>query len=83
MKKYVKPELFYERYELSQHIADCAWELKFTNDRVCVAEGDSAVFGDDHPDKLFTSDAGCNLLESDWQDYCYQPGSSPFVVHMS
>ena len=29
MKNYVKPELFYERYELSQHIADCAWEVNY------------------------------------------------------
>ncbi len=27
MKKYVKPELFFENYELSQHIAACAWDL--------------------------------------------------------
>lgn len=26
MKAYVKPELFYERYELSQHVAACAWD---------------------------------------------------------
>ena len=28
MKAYVKPELFYERYELSKHIADCGIEFK-------------------------------------------------------
>ena len=25
MKKYVKPEIYYENFELSQHIADCGW----------------------------------------------------------
>lgn len=26
MKRYVKPELFFEQYELSQHVANCAFE---------------------------------------------------------
>lgn len=26
MKKYVKPELFYERFELTEHIAVCAFD---------------------------------------------------------
>ena len=32
MKPYIKPELFYERYEVSQHIADCAWEWENSTD---------------------------------------------------
>ena len=26
-KKYEKPKIIYEKFDLSQHIADCAWEL--------------------------------------------------------
>lgn len=69
MKKYIKPELFYERYELSQHIADCAWEFKgFTTEGLCKVEAD--------PDKigvtgvLFTSE--CELDVALFESYCYQ-----------
>lgn len=40
MKKYVKPELFYEKYELTQHIADCAWELTNSTKDTCAAQAD-------------------------------------------
>lgn len=69
MKNYVKPELFYERYELSQHIADCAWEYKF-QDAGCrdslVADFNQtgltgALFGE-----------GCEIPESTLEEYCYQ-----------
>lgn len=40
MKAYVKPELFYERYELSQHIADCAWEMNYHENTTCTGTGD-------------------------------------------
>ena len=44
MKKYVKPELFYERYELSEHIADCLWEWQdYTAKEVCVAHPDEKL----------------------------------------
>ena len=31
MKNYVKPELFFESYELSQNIAACGWDMKNQN----------------------------------------------------
>lgn len=79
MKKYVKPELFYERYELSQHIADCAWELKDPNDgsqtfaavNSCLAYGDTALGLEGI---LFTEEKGCS--ETNYEDYCYQPGAA-------
>ena len=41
MKKYVKPELFFESYELSQNIAACGWDMKNQNQPGdCKAEGD-------------------------------------------
>lgn len=30
MKKYVKPELFYEHFELNTHVANCIWEHRNT-----------------------------------------------------
>ena len=75
MKKYVKPELFYERYELSQHIADCQWEMNYANGESCVAKPDQDPFflpldwGN-----LFTEKPRCDI--DDWQNYCYQTGST-------
>lgn len=75
MKKYVKPELFYERYELSQHIADCQWEMNLATKEACEALPDQDPFflpldwG-----KLFIEDSRCTI--TDWQQYCYQPGNA-------
>ena len=40
MKKYVKPEMILERYELSHTIADCAWEIQMGDPNTCMASGD-------------------------------------------
>lgn len=64
MKKYVKPELYYERFELTQTIADCAWEVQLNGSYDCVAKGD-AKYGLSGK-ILFTEDRHCNTYE-----YCY------------
>lgn len=75
MKKYVKPELIFEQYELNQHIADCAWEMNNLSKEVCDASFDekmvnSGVFG-----KLFTETVGtCDLTSNTYQDYCETNG---------
>ena len=43
MKKYVKPELYYERFELTQTIADCAWQMNNASSYVCEGEGDTKL----------------------------------------
>lgn len=70
MKNYVKPELFYERYELSQHIADCAWEY-VNSTQGCEIHADPDQIG--WPGTLFTD--ACELDESNYEDLCYQNGS--------
>ena len=89
MKKYVKPELFYERYELSQHIADCTWETKkpnglktFEGDGSCIAYGDSEL-GLDGNILFQSNEMGCTLLSTDYQDYCYENGSDGLKTVMS
>ena len=73
MKKYVKPELFYERFELSQHIADCQWEMQFAVG-TCHATPDKNHMG--RSPNLFTTDNGnCFIKDNNWQNYCYQPGT--------
>lgn len=79
MKKYVKPELFYEKYELSQHIADCQWELQYGKNQ-CVATPDP----EDMPgyDKtLFSAELSCDI--TNYEDYCYQNGTGAIKVFIS
>lgn len=68
MKKYVKPELFFESYELSQNIAACGWDMTGLNDpRTCQAKGDAA-FG--NPEVLvFTNNEICDTI---LENYCYE-----------
>lgn len=70
MKAYVKPELFYERYELSQHIADCGLEFKNNTDvMACYAVADPKFnlgYGDAH---LFST-----ACETQFEGYCYMDG---------
>lgn len=64
MKKYVKPDLFFESFQLDQHIASCALDLEFANTSTCVSSGDTRggsypVYGD--AIKFFVEDnANCN-----------------------
>lgn len=72
MKKYVKPELFYERFELSQHIADCAWELTNADELSCTANPDPGKIPLPGGVTLFTSADICtDLNKSNYADYCY------------
>ncbi len=76
MKKYVKPELFFESYELSQNIAACGWDMKNQNQPGdCKAEGDPA-WG--NPSILvFTENSKCeNVLES----YCYENSADNITI---
>ena len=71
MKKYVKPELFYERFELSQHIADCMWELTYARN-ACVAKPDDQL---GELGTLFTEAiTACFNKDHTYQDYCYENG---------
>lgn len=66
MKKYVKPELFYERYELSQHIADCAWESNGNG----TYSADENMFGQGTGWVLLSSNLGCTVI--DGEQFCLQ-----------
>ena len=74
MKKYVKPELFYEQFELSRHIADCALEYKseFQSAESCVAYTDPDFWGTEYP-VFIAENAKC--LEK-YEGYCYTSGSN-------
>ena len=66
MKKYVKPELFFESFELSQQIAACDYDSEHTNTTV-----EACTFTwDFNPEaKLFVKGNGdCEV--TDYEDYC-------------
>jgi hypothetical protein len=75
MKKYVKPELILEHYELSNTIADCAFELQSSDKNSCVAQGDTedALGG---VVLFLDSSMGCKYDPKIFEFYCYQNGSS-------
>ena len=67
MKKYVKPELFYEYYELSQHIADCNFEY-IQAQGTCAAQGDVE---DGLGHLLVFETTACNIAPDDLDIFCY------------
>ena len=70
MKAYVKPQLFFESYELNQNIAACGWDLQHDKKETCVAWYDPKR-DNLHPDLdlyMFTDSPRCSILES---SYCY------------
>ena len=69
MKKYVKPELIFERFELSQQIAACAYDSQGTNQDVenCSFEGFNKEFGEFMTIFMDTVN-GCDVIT---EDYCY------------
>lgn len=74
MKKYVKPELFYEHFELSQHIADCGWEMQYATKESCNATPDLDHWAGYEGDTVFTLEPSCTI--TDWEQYCYENGSA-------
>ncbi len=71
MKVYEKPRICIERFELSQHIAACAWDMtNQSSEDHCTAESD--------PDwgmipglSMFTDATRCNVDPSVFEDFCY------------
>lgn len=87
MKKYVKPELFYEHYELSQHIADCAWELTNSTEQTCAAVADPD-FLPDHPNLFASAAYGCVFIPKkyeggNYENFCYTGGAAGVNVFAS
>lgn len=80
MKEYVKPELYYESFELSQHIAGCNLTLEQESALVCDASGD--ISGDyldgsgDNKGWFLSTDICSVTVES----VCYSNGSASHVT---
>lgn len=83
MKSYVKPELYFESFELSEHIAACALDMRSSrNVNDCWAEFDSSENGYPEGARVFMSPSiGCQI--TDFTDYCYTNGSSGIGIFNS
>lgn len=70
MKNYVKPELFFESYELSQNIAACGWDMQNQGDPAnCAAKGDPA-WGNPGVTVFVEQNAACGGITL--EGYCYE-----------
>lgn len=84
MKAYIKPELFYERYEVSQHLADCAWEFQnHTDPQTCTATPDIDKLPL-HPTLFLDESIGCQFVDAkEYENYCYQNSADGIKLHTS
>ena len=75
MKKYIKPELFYENFEMSKHIASCAWDMSNSKTvEECFAKSDPEWGLIDNISAFNTGVVGCT--DGPLESYCYSNGSS-------
>lgn len=70
-KTYEKPLVYYERFELSQHVANCAWELN-SGENVCGYKGETGLGLDEIGVIINDTTEGC--VEREYQAYCYTNG---------
>lgn len=75
MKKYVKPELYYENFELSQHIAACGIDVKNASSKEACAQLDPDFWGG-MSDRVFDSVNSCTIDISTIEVYCYTSGTN-------
>lgn len=82
-KPYVKPQLYYENFELSQHIAACGWDMDNQDKNNCRALGDAPNFNNP-PVYLFTDTSRCDVVPGDTgESYCYEPSKGAYGLFNS
>lgn len=76
MKIYEKPTVYFERFELSQHVADCGWELQNTDVNSCYAIGDPEWYYPTDVKAFTTGDVSTSVCEVQPEGYCYTVSSN-------
>ena len=81
MKKYVKPDLVYENYELSHNVANCSAALNHgqTETNCNVSNVDGIEFGY----TVFTAGDNCTYGPEIWENYCKFTGTDEYNVFTS
>lgn len=75
MKAYVKPELFVESYELSQHIATCGIDVNASSKEEC-ARLDEEFWPGSGGTKVFNSECADGGIDiATMEVYCYTNGT--------
>lgn len=69
MKTYVKPELYYESFELSQHIAACALQIESADAASCKIINDREFGGE-----LVGGFIAKPVCDFPYEQYCYTNG---------
>ena len=74
-KKYIKPAILFESYELNTSIATCFWDLNVNNTSkdTCAA---SAADAGDTSDNLLFNNGNCNTSPDMYVDFCYEHGGN-------
>lgn len=81
MKKYVKPDLYYENFELNQHIAACAFDMEdFQTVEKCSLTGEDAGYPND---MKFFADGTDACTDGPLVDICYTNGTTGINVFNS
>ncbi|MGM9586580.1 MAG: hypothetical protein ACI3VA_03730 [Candidatus Limivicinus sp.] len=82
-KPYVKPQLYYENFELSQHVAACGWDMNQTDKDTCTALGDQDDFNNPAV-TLFTDTPRCEVVPGNvGESYCYEPSKGAYGIFNS
>lgn len=76
MKKYVKPELYYENFELSQHIAACGIDVNHDDTAKCTPSLDPEFWGGMENTVFNSGRTDCSMDISAIDVYCYTVGTS-------
>lgn len=76
MKKYVKPELYYENFELSQHIAACGIDVKFANETDCQPRLDPNFWYNLNDTVFNSGESRCATSVDAIDVYCYTVGTN-------
>lgn len=84
MKKYVKPDIYFESFQLTQHIAACGWDLNMATVESCTSDGDNQnVYSDNN---IFAGAYGPAFVERNvackmkTENYCYTPPSDDMIA---
>ena len=72
MKTYEKPQIFFESFEVSQHVAACGWDMSNSvTPENCSAVGDSVDFTNPPITIFVEGNSKCDG-PVDPQQYCYE-----------
>lgn len=81
MKTYVKPDLYYENFELSTHVASCALDMPHSkNVNECYVTGEDIGM----PEEYHFFSAGPEVCTyGEYEEYCYTNGSEGYNIFNS